>query len=156
MAAPVLGAHDPRRPRFRASRRLHPFQSREARPCFARARLAVFVVSPLCPRRSVAVGLGGRCSGWPVEFWRAESLIPDFAALNPGYAYLRWLEMAITLDDEQPQDYPATLLGDCQKMIQKRFRQSIDEPRHFEKVQWFAKYWNSIVPPAGKNGLGRI
>ena len=68
---------------------------------------------------------------------------------------LRWLEMAMMLS-EPPKDYPAILLKDCQSMVQKRFRQSIDEPRYFEKVQWFAKYWNSIVPPEPKNGIGRI
>jgi hypothetical protein len=26
--------------------------------------------------------------------------------------------------------------------IQKRYNESFDTPRHFEKVQWFARYWN--------------
>jgi hypothetical protein len=26
--------------------------------------------------------------------------------------------------------------------IKRRFDESVDNPRHFEKVQWFAKYWN--------------
>lgn len=68
---------------------------------------------------------------------------------------LRWLDMAMALS-EPAKDYPATLLPQCQSMIQKRFRQSIDEPRHFEKVQWFARYWNSIAPLQPKNGIGRI
>jgi hypothetical protein len=68
---------------------------------------------------------------------------------------LRWLDMAMALT-EPPKDYPATLLPHCQSMIQKRFRQAIDEPRHFEKVQWFARYWNSIVPPKPKSGIARI
>lgn len=30
--------------------------------------------------------------------------------------------------------------------IQKRLRESVDNPRHFEKVQWFARYWNKCSP----------
>jgi hypothetical protein len=29
--------------------------------------------------------------------------------------------------------------------IQKKFDESVDNPRHFEKVQWFARYWNESV-----------
>jgi hypothetical protein len=28
------------------------------------------------------------------------------------------------------------------QMIQRRFDDSVDTPRHFEKVKWFANYWN--------------
>jgi hypothetical protein len=30
--------------------------------------------------------------------------------------------------------------------IRRRFEEVVDNPRHFEKVQWFARYWNSILP----------
>ena len=30
-------------------------------------------------------------------------------------------------------------------MIQRRFDESVDTPRHFEKVQWFANYWNISI-----------
>ena len=33
-----------------------------------------------------------------------------------------------------------------QAVIQKRLNESTDKPRHFEKVQWFARYWNQHVP----------
>jgi hypothetical protein len=29
--------------------------------------------------------------------------------------------------------------------IDQRFRQAMDNPAHFEKVQWFARYWNSCI-----------
>jgi len=29
--------------------------------------------------------------------------------------------------------------------IQTRFSKSVDTPRHFEKVQWFARYWNNYI-----------
>jgi|SRR5208282_935039 len=31
------------------------------------------------------------------------------------------------------------------EMIQRRFDESVDTPRHFEKVQWFANYWNRSI-----------
>jgi len=33
-----------------------------------------------------------------------------------------------------------------QDMIQKRLDEATDDPRHFEKVQWFALYWRKFVP----------
>jgi hypothetical protein len=30
--------------------------------------------------------------------------------------------------------------------IQERFEESMDTPRHFEKVRWFARYWNDVIP----------
>jgi hypothetical protein len=32
------------------------------------------------------------------------------------------------------------------RKIQQRFEESMDNPRHFEKVQWFARYWNNAIP----------
>jgi hypothetical protein len=32
--------------------------------------------------------------------------------------------------------------------LQTRFEESMDNPRHFEKVRWFAHYWNETVAPA--------
>jgi hypothetical protein len=31
-------------------------------------------------------------------------------------------------------------------LIQLRLRQAIDNPNHFEKIKWFASYWNECVP----------
>jgi hypothetical protein len=30
--------------------------------------------------------------------------------------------------------------------VQQRFEISVDNPKHFKKVRWFARYWNAIVP----------
>ncbi|MBI3699426.1 MAG: hypothetical protein HY242_03135 [Afipia sp.] len=38
-----------------------------------------------------------------------------------------------------------------QNMIQKKFDEAIDNPLHFEKVQWFAEYWNRSVPYGGND-----
>ena len=31
--------------------------------------------------------------------------------------------------------------------IEKKFSKSVDTPKHFEKVKWFADYWNRTVDP---------
>ena len=41
------------------------------------------------------------------------------------------------------------------EQIQRRFDQSRDNPRHFEKVQWFAKYWNTIAIRWGVTAITR-
>ncbi len=47
--------------------------------------------------------------------------------------------------------------------IQRRFNDAVDDPRIFEKVQWFAKYWNAstsrvrhLVPNIRGPGLGPL
>lgn len=33
--------------------------------------------------------------------------------------------------------------------IQRRLDEAFDNPRYFEKVQWFARYWNRVVREIG-------
>src|SRR5579864_3896685 len=54
VAATVLGAHHPRRPRLRPPCRLHSYQSAQAWSGYARDRLAVFLLSPLCAAGTAA------------------------------------------------------------------------------------------------------
>jgi hypothetical protein len=61
LAAPLLGAHNPRPAGFRPLFRLHPFQSGQARCGRASGGLALLDVSPLRCRRNVSQRLGGRC-----------------------------------------------------------------------------------------------
>jgi hypothetical protein len=42
-------------------------------------------------------------------------------------------------------------ITDLQNIIQKKLNESIDTPRHFQKVQWFAEYWKRSVPYGGKD-----
>jgi hypothetical protein len=35
--------------------------------------------------------------------------------------------------------------------VQRRFDEATDNPRHFEKVKWFAQYWNESLPFGTKN-----
>lgn len=39
-----------------------------------------------------------------------------------------------------------------QDLIQQKFDESIDNPRHFEKIQWFANYWNRSIPFGTQSG----
>jgi hypothetical protein len=49
--------------------------------------------------------------------------------------------------NKMPQDQTQlTDYAHMQDMIQKRLDEAAYEPRHFEKVQWFAKYWRTFVP----------
>jgi hypothetical protein len=57
-------------------------------------------------------------------------------------------------DVDFEEDEELAYYGEVRNRIQNRFIASKDNPRHFEKVQWFAKYWNKNVL-AGR-GLSRI
>ena len=53
-------------------------------------------------------------------------------------------------DQTQLTDY-----AHMQDMIQERLDELSYDPRHFEKVQWFAKYWRSSTP-SGVTGFKTI
>jgi len=42
-------------------------------------------------------------------------------------------------------DATLTILAAMRKAIQKRFDEASDNPEHFQKVAWFANYWNNQV-----------
>lgn len=35
-------------------------------------------------------------------------------------------------------------------LIQRRLKEAIDNPKHFEKIKWFASYWNECIPQQAK------
>ncbi len=37
-------------------------------------------------------------------------------------------------------------LSQIRDKIQQRYEEAMDEPPHFEKVRWFARYWNEAIP----------
>jgi hypothetical protein len=41
--------------------------------------------------------------------------------------------------------------GWIREMIINRFQEAVDNPRHFEKVRWFAQYWNKSLPTTASN-----
>lgn len=42
-------------------------------------------------------------------------------------------------------DATLTILAAMRKAIQRRFDEASDNPEHFQKVAWFANYWNSNI-----------
>lgn len=50
-------------------------------------------------------------------------------------------------DDEAIEEarWELSPLADVRDKIQQRFLEAVDDPRRFEKVQWFAAYWNRSV-----------
>jgi hypothetical protein len=65
--------------------------------------------------------------------------------------------LRLDVDTAADADERAEALNRCQAIgaqIQRRFDESIDNPRHFEKVQWFARYWNRhLVTPYLQPGV---
>ena len=75
------------------------------------------------------------------------------AADGPYFLHVLWrLRMRLDIIQQRPIDteepepelsYFATI----REMVQRRFAESVDTPKHFEKVQWFARYWNDLIIP---------
>jgi hypothetical protein len=53
---------------------------------------------------------------------------------------LRILKFLIKAQEPTIAEY-----NEIASQIQKRFDAAVDNPHHFEKVQWFARYWNKTV-----------
>jgi len=51
-------------------------------------------------------------------------------------------------DDPERQNFVATI-SDIRNHIQRRLDEAVDEPSHFEKVHWFAEYWNDVFHGVG-------
>ena len=46
--------------------------------------------------------------------------------------------------------------ADISIQLQRRFDEATDNPRHFEKVKWFARYWNDHVRQWHIDGLNHV
>jgi hypothetical protein len=57
--------------------------------------------------------------------------------------------------DEGQRSVTAQHFNHWVAMIQQRFDESVDDPRHFEKVKWLAEYWNANSAPY-RRYLGRV
>ena len=65
-----------------------------------------------------------------------------------AFAYRTKLE---NINLSPPEQKNLDHITKLQNMIQTKLNESIDNPRHFEKVQWFAEYWNRSVPYGGND-----
>jgi len=68
---------------------------------------------------------------------------------GPYFLHVLWrLRMKLeiirdhTFENEEPD---LSYYSAIREMIQRRFLESVDTPRHFEKAQWFARYWNDSI-----------
>jgi hypothetical protein len=84
---------------------------------------------------------------------RAKEFAEHIKQADDGPSYLHVLRhLQVFLDVLKRQNYAphgvehrlAWYAKMCE-MIQRRFDESVDTPRHFEKVQWFANYWNMSI-----------
>lgn len=89
---------------------------------------------------------------------KVRSSFPDATCLRQsldGPMYLDILRPVVAL--LKKNEHPFEKLGPEEKTrhrkylgirdrIQQRYEESMDTPRHFEKVRWFAQYWNEVIP----------
>jgi hypothetical protein len=95
--------------------------------------------------------------------------LADFIALaDDGPRYLDTLALIpITLKDSpdgQARVENLNRFNSMARQIQRRYDESRDNPRHFQKVQWFGRYWNSramaygvqLILRQAEDGVGRV
>jgi hypothetical protein len=70
---------------------------------------------------------------------------------GPFYLHVLW-HVGMLLDvlkernyDRAGSEHRLDYYAKIREMIQRRFDESVDTPQHFEKVQWFANYWNLTI-----------
>jgi hypothetical protein len=89
----------------------------------------------------------GNAAGVPKANWLRQS--------SDGPMYLDVLQPVVSLFKKKEHPYeslsPAEKVTHRQYLsirerIQQRYEESMDTPRHFEKVKWFAQYWNDVIP----------
>jgi hypothetical protein len=83
--------------------------------------------------------------------WR-QDFASDLRFSDDGPVYVHVLKRLEHLNAEDP----ATVDNDeviqaqiCESALQSLINTTMHEPRHFEKVKWFAVYWNVTVPSSG-------
>lgn len=79
---------------------------------------------------------------------------PRFLHILKGMITDLGVRLGVNSNLDIAEDANIAFLADMRDKIQKAFLEATDNPRHFEKVQWFAKYWNDHMPDA--NGLRKI
>jgi hypothetical protein len=48
---------------------------------------------------------------------------------------------------------PGNPVASTRWRMEQRLQESFDNPRHFEKVVWFAKYWNDAAATFGTKNI---
>jgi hypothetical protein len=68
------------------------------------------------------------------------------------------LQLVVNLRDNKDEETRLNALArynETAAKIQLCFEDSRDNPQHFEKVQWFARYWNRVAVPWGVKAITR-
>lgn len=74
---------------------------------------------------------------------------------SDGPMYLNVLEPVVSLFKKKEHPYEKLTSAEealyrsylsIRDRIKERYEESMDTPRHFEKVRWFARYWNEEIP----------
>jgi hypothetical protein len=87
----------------------------------------------------------------PNSFPKVDCLRPSL----DGPMYLDVLQPVVSLLKKKEHPYKELTLEEkanhrrylgIRDKIQERYEESMDTPRHFEKVRWFARYWNDAIP----------
>jgi hypothetical protein len=78
---------------------------------------------------------------------------------GPYFVHILWkLWMLLDLihrHDYENEEPDLTFYAHIRQMIERKFWESVDTPRHFEKVQWFCRYWNGSIINI-RTSVGRI
>jgi hypothetical protein len=73
-------------------------------------------------------------------------LLDSLKQADDGPYFLHVLNLwEVICENEDKPIHRQPYIKECNHVaaqIKRRFDESVDNPRHFEKVQWFAKYWN--------------
>jgi hypothetical protein len=91
------------------------------------------------------------CGGEPEPTWLGDRQLRQSSdgpvylhVLGPIVHLLRKADAPYTALSPREQDN-ASKYRRIQSIVQERYGKSMDTPRHFEKVQWFASYWNKEI-----------
>jgi hypothetical protein len=85
-----------------------------------------------------------------IAFIKRRKLLPLFVdsvwQADDGPYYLHVLDLVeVHLTNASEHQLDMTRYNCMAKQIQRRLDETFDNPKHFEKVQWFAKYWNRTI-----------
>jgi len=75
---------------------------------------------------------------------------------GPSYVHVLWqIAMILGIYQENAShkgsEHFIKWYSEIQAVIERKFAESVDTPKHFDKVKWFANYWNQTLDPlAGK------
>lgn len=75
------------------------------------------------------------------DYWRTKRLRTSLFALAPdGVKFLNVLKTLAKVEEDDSHSLEG--INVSAEHIQARLEEALARPNHFEKVQWFSRYWN--------------